>query len=244
MHRIKITNCKNHIEEITLPEGTHTIGRILESTLRLEGEEVSRTHAKLFVRATQCEIVDENSRNGTFINGKKIKAQYLCNGDMIQIGKFNLQFISDTSKPHLSIAPESASKKHFKKSKLIILVLTVFVMVFSGFAFYYKTAYKKDMLRLAEMTAQYIAEKIKEDLYLGEYDFLDLSNIPPNAERIAIWDRNGILRVYKPLDDNPPKTPFQVNTIQTYKKNNSVEIYTPIYYKSTSVGVLWIEYKF
>jgi pSer/pThr/pTyr-binding forkhead associated (FHA) protein len=242
MHRIKITNCKNHIEEITLPEGAHTIGRTLESTLRLEGEEVSRTHARLLVRSTQCEIVDENSRNGTFINGKKIKAHYLCNGDIIQVGKFNLQFISDTSKPHLSIASGLEAKKHSQKSKFIIFILIAFLIFISGLTYYYKTAGQEDTAKLAEITAQYIAEKIKEDLYLGEYDLLDLSNIPQNVGRIAIWDRNGILRVYKPLDNNPPKTPFQINTMQTYKKNDSVEIYTPIYYKSTSVGVLWVEY--
>jgi hypothetical protein len=116
-------------------------------------------------------------------------------------------------------------------------------MVTGSLLYYYRNSYNSNVLKLSEITAQFIAEKIKEDLYLGEYNFLDLSNIPSNVERIAIWDRNGILRTYRPQDVDPPKSPSQTETIKTQRIGNSVEIYIPIFYKSTFVGTVWISYK-
>lgn len=122
MHKLKIKNCKNHIEEITLNEGIHSIGRTLDSTLRLEGEEVSRIHARLLVNHTECILIDEKSKNGTFLNKQRINSSYLKDGDIIQIGKFDLQFTSDSSRPHTK---GFISKKARKKKKINYICLNI-----------------------------------------------------------------------------------------------------------------------
>lgn len=215
MHKIKITNCKNHIEEITLASGSYTIGRSLDSTLRLEGEEVSRLHARLFVSPTRCELIDEGSKNGTLVNGNRIASHYLNDGDIIRIGRFNLKYISDNIKPEKN---EKSGVRHLFSFFLICLV------IIAGFFFYQNRITKKT---LAQRTAQYLAERNKEALYLGEYASIDLTNLPTGVIQVAIWDRNGILRAgAQPPDAGGPN-----------------EINIPIYYESVRVGTLWMKYK-
>lgn len=219
MHKIKITNCKNHIEEFTLHNGTYRIGRSMDSTLRLEGEEVSRLHARLFVGQTRCELIDEASKNGTFVNGSRVSSHYLNDGDIIKIGRFNLQFISDSAKPHYP-----AQKRYVKLSFFIIcLALALTLVLF----LYQNKAAKKTKLQLAERTAQYLAERNKEALYLGEYNSINLSNLPPYVTEAKIWDRNGILR----------------KDVQGRSLHTSGEISVPVYYESVQVGTLKMKYK-
>lgn len=214
MHKLKITNCKNHIEEITLPIGSYTIGRSLDSTLRLEGEEVSRLHARLLVNHTRCELVDEGSKNGTLVNGNRITSYYLNDGDTIKIGRFNLSYISDTIKPE-----KSGVRHHF----FPIIGLTLTAIILAGFFFYQNRLTKKT---LAQRTAQYLAERNKEALYLGEYTSIDLTNLPQGVVQVAIWDRNGVLRAgAQPEDGQGPALTI------------------PIYYESVQVGKLWMRYK-
>lgn len=215
MQKLKITNCKNHIEEFTLAGGSYTFGRSLDSTLRLEGEEVSRLHAKLLVNSTRCELIDEGSKNGTLVNGNRITSRYLNDGDTIKIGRFNLKYISDTIKPE----EKSGVRHHF----FPIIGITLILLVFSGFSFYQNKLTKKT---LAQRTAQYLAERNKEALYLGEYASIDLTNLPQDVIQVAIWDRNGILRAGpQPEDGQGPALTI------------------PIYYESVMVGKLWMRYK-
>lgn len=68
-------------------EGDEVIlGRATSATVRLEDDGVSRNHAKVIMRGDQLWIEDLGSQNGTFINGEKISAQALRDGDKIQVG--------------------------------------------------------------------------------------------------------------------------------------------------------------
>ena len=93
MHRLRITNCKSHIEEVTLKNGSYSLGRSFESSIRLESTEISRLHARLLIGNHECEVIDESSANGTFVNGEKVISHRLRNGDIIGVGKFKLEFI-------------------------------------------------------------------------------------------------------------------------------------------------------
>ena len=71
-----------------------TLGRGDDVDLRGDDEGVSRRHAKL-VRSEDgaVRLVDLNSTNGTYVNGRRIDIQSLSDGDRIQIGSLTtLQF--------------------------------------------------------------------------------------------------------------------------------------------------------
>lgn len=69
-----------------LSAGTFTIGRLETCDLCLNGEAgVSKTHAKIIAEGENYVLIDQESRNGTLINGKPVQKALLRDGDEIQI---------------------------------------------------------------------------------------------------------------------------------------------------------------
>src|SRR5690242_21785716 len=64
-----------------------TLGRALEADVRINDKEVSRQHAKIVAvpdrerTATEYFLNDLDSRNGTFLNGRRVRRERLDNGD-------------------------------------------------------------------------------------------------------------------------------------------------------------------
>jgi diguanylate cyclase (GGDEF)-like protein len=66
--------------------GEQIIGRGREADIRLQGDGISRQHAKLTVRGGTVRIEDLGSTNGSWVNGVKMRVQELHDGDKIQLG--------------------------------------------------------------------------------------------------------------------------------------------------------------
>jgi adenylate cyclase len=76
------------------------IGRHEKCDLRLVDSMVSRNHCLIFREGKRFLVKDLESRNGTWINGRKIKnRRRLKLGDAIQVGPFRILFQTDTSRP-------------------------------------------------------------------------------------------------------------------------------------------------
>ena len=81
--------------EASLEEGPD--GRVL--TVRLPGTFVSRQHARLLRVQSSWVLVDEDSRNGSFVNGKRITRATLSDGDIIECGRTLFVFRAARSAP-------------------------------------------------------------------------------------------------------------------------------------------------
>jgi adenylate cyclase len=75
------------------------IGRHPHNTIALPNESVSRAHAMVqFTDAGACYLYDLDSRNGTFVNGRRVSAPtVLRHGDRITIGLYHLEFVHEGS---------------------------------------------------------------------------------------------------------------------------------------------------
>jgi hypothetical protein len=72
---------------VILLEGDELIiGRGNDAQVRLTSKSVSRHHAILRVRGTDCMLYDNNSHNGVFLNGVKVHSAVLRDGDVILVG--------------------------------------------------------------------------------------------------------------------------------------------------------------
>jgi ABC-type multidrug transport system ATPase subunit len=84
--------------------GEVTIGRDPKCGLVLSHPLVSRQHAKLSLAGGTATLADLGSANGTFVNGKAVRAPVKLNpGDRIDVGPYTLTFTGD------SLAPASRS---------------------------------------------------------------------------------------------------------------------------------------
>ena len=94
MASIKIIFNGNVIQEIPLTKEVMGIGRKPDNDIQIDNLAVSSHHAKIIHILNDSFIEDNESTNGTYVNGKLIKKQVLNDGDVIRIGKHDLKYIN------------------------------------------------------------------------------------------------------------------------------------------------------
>jgi hypothetical protein len=88
--RVVVGYCSTR--EIDCSCGPVTIGRAPDNSLIVDDGRVSRQHARIELDGGNWRITDNNSRNGTFVNGARVTSQSLQPGDKIVIGTALLEF--------------------------------------------------------------------------------------------------------------------------------------------------------
>ncbi len=79
-------------ERFALEAAVVTIGRGLESDIRIKDIKASRRHCQVVKTPQGFKLVDLGSGNGTYLNGIQVKEQGLKTGDKIQIGQTVIVF--------------------------------------------------------------------------------------------------------------------------------------------------------
>jgi len=70
-----------------LPGSIKTVGRATQADFIVEATLVSRLHCRLSAGATELEVVDLDSTNGTYVNGQRVERAALKVGDKLGVGK-------------------------------------------------------------------------------------------------------------------------------------------------------------
>lgn len=70
-----------------------TIGRDPECDIFLNDITVSRSHSVLDFRAGEVSVSDVGSLNGTYVNGVRVDRATLHDGDVVQVGRFQMVFM-------------------------------------------------------------------------------------------------------------------------------------------------------
>lgn len=69
------------------------IGRGLSADVHIDDASVSRRHARIVERAGRAVLLDDRSMNGTYVNGRRVEAAILADGDEIALGRVQLRFV-------------------------------------------------------------------------------------------------------------------------------------------------------
>jgi adenylate cyclase len=103
------------------------IGRSDDNTIVLDNDSVSRNHALLqALPGGAFLIVDLGSRNGTFVNGRRlVAAAVLRNADHITIGKIEITFNQAGQNDNLEAALASSGTTDVNFDRKLITVLVV-----------------------------------------------------------------------------------------------------------------------
>lgn len=82
--------------EYHLKEGVNTVGRDKNCDVAIDHPQVSRRHVSVAVGPEGAVIQDLNSRNGTFVNGLRVKdTAQLKHGDTVALGKYLMKFMAE-----------------------------------------------------------------------------------------------------------------------------------------------------
>jgi DNA-binding winged helix-turn-helix (wHTH) protein len=82
-------------EEFLLAEGSNLLGRDPAARVYIDHSSVSRRHARIVVNTDGVTLEDLDSRNGTFLNGRRVSApEAIQDGALIGLGPIALRFVA------------------------------------------------------------------------------------------------------------------------------------------------------
>lgn len=90
------------LKEIPLDKERLTIGRKPINDIQIDNLAISGQHAVITTILDDAFLEDQNSTNGTYVNGQPIKKHVLHNNDVVELGKYRLKFIADSAQPRMS----------------------------------------------------------------------------------------------------------------------------------------------
>ncbi len=104
------------LKEIMLTKERTSIGRKPNNDIQIDNLAISGQHAVITCILNDAFLEDQNSTNGTYVNGQPVKKHVLHNNDVVELGKYRLKFIVDSAQPGLSPSEmvETAALKPFE----------------------------------------------------------------------------------------------------------------------------------
>lgn len=97
MWMLRVLSGQEAGKTIQLTPGKYKIGRDPDSHIPLMSSKISKHHATLEVTAQGVKLIDNNSTNGTFVNGIRINAQNIYSGDKVAFHDLIVDFTQATS---------------------------------------------------------------------------------------------------------------------------------------------------
>ena len=88
---------RGEVVHLPLAKGITRIGRGISCDLTVEDAAVSRRHALIVQRGAEHVLLDDRSRNGTFLNGERVAEAVLRDGDVIAVGAVPIRFVDVAS---------------------------------------------------------------------------------------------------------------------------------------------------
>ena len=69
-----------------------TIGRTGQNDIQLKSEHISRRHAVIVIEGDVTRVIDWGSKNGIFVNSKRVKEHFLKNNDIVSVGTAEFRY--------------------------------------------------------------------------------------------------------------------------------------------------------
>ena len=100
-----------------LPSTVTVIGRRRNCDLRIPLDSISKRHCQISIEGDSLKIRDLGSRNGTFLNGKRVEEETAKAGDFIQVGPVLFALQIDGLPATIVSPPAARGKKAGKPAK-------------------------------------------------------------------------------------------------------------------------------
>lgn len=92
--RLSIIKAEQRVGEqfFLMGNGPIEIGKLPDKPIALTGTRVSRNHCRLIPSESGWKVEDLKSTNGVFVNHQRIQSSELCDGDLLQVGEYEMRF--------------------------------------------------------------------------------------------------------------------------------------------------------
>ena len=101
--QLVLTNNGKTIRKIKIDQPRLLIGRNALCDIDIVHEWISRQHAIVIRNERSTVIVDLNSRNGVYVNGKRVKSHVLIHNDVVSLGEHRLKYIDLTARKRTTL---------------------------------------------------------------------------------------------------------------------------------------------
>jgi pSer/pThr/pTyr-binding forkhead associated (FHA) protein len=113
--RLIVTREGKTLQEVELTNSRALVGRSDLSDIVIESHFVSRQHALLVRNQGAVVLVDLKSRNGTFVNSRRVSSKVLLDSDIVMIGDHRIKMIYASASPSVSVGtPDTADTVKMK----------------------------------------------------------------------------------------------------------------------------------
>ena len=122
--KLKVLKGPSEGKEINIPVAKFFIGRGEDCHLRPKSDAISRHHCAIIVSDSQVAVKDFGSKNGTFLNDKRIEnVAILNNGDQLVVGPLSFEVVLDhslggTKKPKVQSIADVAERSAGKSKEI------------------------------------------------------------------------------------------------------------------------------
>lgn len=109
------------LKEMVLSRERTSIGRKPDNDIQIDNLAISGHHAVITCILDDAFLEDQNSTNGTYVNGLPVKKHVLANNDVIELGKYRLKYLADAAQPGAVMADmaETAVLKPFELDRVV-----------------------------------------------------------------------------------------------------------------------------
>lgn len=90
------------LKEMQLDRERISIGRKPDNDIQIDNLAISGHHAVITCILDDAFLEDQNSTNGTYVNGLPVKKHVLANNDLIELGKYRIKYLADAAQPGAS----------------------------------------------------------------------------------------------------------------------------------------------
>ncbi len=92
-HYLAISDADGVEHLVPLHDAITHVGRAVASDLRFEDVHVSRRHAIIVHYGDHVRVLDDRSSGGTFVNGRRVIATDLTDGDVVRLGPIAFTYL-------------------------------------------------------------------------------------------------------------------------------------------------------
>ena len=103
LSKVVLSDAGKTIAELHLVPGRKVVGRTPDNDLQIDSKFISRHHCQLITGSDGMTVIEDlNSTNGILIRGKRVRRHTLRDGDIVNLGQFDMLYVNDSAAEHLA----------------------------------------------------------------------------------------------------------------------------------------------